>query len=145
MIEDKFDLDRFIKAQEKFYEIALNEIKNGIKLSHWSWFIFPQIKGLGQSETAQYYAIKSIEEAKKYLDNSYLYNNLINICNELLKLESDNIIEIMGFPDNLKLCSSMTLFSIARPSETIFDEVLKKYYDSIKDQKTIDILKKLEK
>ena len=87
MIEDKFDLDRFIKAQEKFYEIALNEIKNGIKLSHWSWFIFPQIKGLGQSETAQYYAIKSIEEAKKYLDNSYLYNNLINICNELLDFD----------------------------------------------------------
>lgn len=135
------NLERFIKIQKEYYEIALTEIKNGKKVSHWCWFIFPQIEGIGHSTISQYYAIKNLTEAKEYLDTPYLYDNLINICKELLKLKSNNILEIMGFPDNLKLCSSMTLFSIARPSERIFNEVLEKYYNGIKDSRTLEILK----
>lgn len=138
---NQYNLDRFIKAQEEYYEIALREIQGGKKLSHWIWFIFPQIKGLGYSEKAIYYSIQNLEEGKAYLENKYLYNNLIKICKELLKLESNNILEIMGFPDNLKLCSSMTLFNIIDPEEYVFKEVLKKFFDGCADEKTLDIIK----
>ena len=137
----QYNLDRFIKAQEDYYEIALKEIQGGKKLSHWIWFIFPQIKGLGYSEKARYYSIQNLEEGKAYLENKYLYNNLIKICKELLELESDNILEIMGFPDNLKLCSSMTLFNIVDPKEQVFKEVLDKYFNGCIDEKTLNIIK----
>lgn len=136
----QYNLERFIKAQENYYEIALKEIQGGKKLSHWIWFIFPQIKGLGYSEKAIYYSIQNIEEGKEYLQNKYLYNNLIRMCEELLKLESNNILEIMGFPDNLKLCSSMTLFNIIDPEEKVFKKVLKKYFNGNVDEKTINII-----
>lgn len=134
---ENFDLDRFIKAQKRKYNIAFSEIREGKKQTHWIWYIFPQIKGLGQSETAKYYSIQSIDEAKAYLDNTYLYNNLIDICNELLKLKSNNILDIMGYPDNLKLCSSMTLFYLVAPKETIFKKILDKFYDGKLDENTI--------
>lgn len=133
------NLDRFIKAQERDYNIALEEIKSGHKQSHWVWYIFPQLKGLGHSETAQYYAIKDVKEAKAYIDNEYLYNHLIEICKELLKLKSDNILDIMGYPDNLKLCSSMTLFHLVKPDEDIFEQVLEKYYDGKQDSRTVNL------
>lgn len=138
---DKYNLDRFIKAQQENYEIALNEIKDGKKISHWSWYIFPQLKGLGNSEKSIYYSIKNLEEAKDYLDNRYLYNNLINICNELLKLDKANIVEVMGDIDSLKLCSSMTLFSVAKPEVNIFKDILKKFYNGKMDEKTIKLIK----
>lgn len=141
----QYDLDRFVKAQKDYFEIALKEIQGGKKLSHWIWFIFPQIKGLGYSEKAQYYSIQDIEETKEYLSNEYLYNNLIKICKELLKLESKNILDIMGYPDNLKLCSSMTLFNMADPKEEIFKDVLEKYFNGNKDKKTLDILNNILK
>lgn len=134
------DLDRFIEAQERDYPVALKEIKSGHKQSHWIWYIFPQIRGLGYSETAQYYAIEDIEETKAYLNNEYLHNNLVEICQELLKLKSNDIVDIMGYPDNLKLCSSMTLFNAVAPDEKIFEQVLDKYYDSKLDKKTLEIL-----
>ena len=133
------NLDRFIKAQERDYNIALEEIKSGHKQSHWVWYIFPQLKGLGYSETAQYYAIEDVEEAKAYVDNEYLYNNLIKICQELLKLPSNNILDIMGYPDNLKLCSSMTLFHLVKPDVDIFKQILDKYYDGKQDSLTINL------
>ena len=135
------NLDRFIKAQEQDYPVALQEIKSGHKRSHWIWYIFPQIKGLGYSETAQYYSIEDIEEAKAYLNNEYLHNNLVEICQELLKLKSNDIVDIMGYPDNLKLCSSMTLFNFIAPDEKIFKQVLDKYYNEKLDTKTLEILK----
>lgn len=135
------DIDRFIEAQERDYPVALKEIKSGHKQSHWIWYIFPQIKGLGYSETAQYYAIEDVEEAKAYLNNEYLHNNLVEICQELLKLKSNDIVDIMGYPDNLKLCSSMTLFSFVAPDEEIFKKVLDKYYDGKLDIKTLEILR----
>lgn len=134
---DNFNLNRFIEAQKRDYSKALAEIKAGKKQSHWMWYIFPQIKGLGQSETAQYYSIQSIDEAEEYLENEYLHNNLIEICNELLKLKTNNPIEVMGFPDNLKLCSSMTLFYWVKPEEIIFKQVLNKFYDGKIDDNTI--------
>ena len=115
------NLDRFVKAQEQDYSVALQEIKSGHKRSHWIWYIFPQIKGLGYSETAQYYSIEDVEEAKAYLNNEYLHNNLVKICQELLKLKSNDIVDIMGYPNNLKLCSSMTLFNFIAPDEKIFN------------------------
>ena len=138
-------LDRFIKAQERDYNIALEEIKSGHKRSHWVWYIFPQIKGLGYSEMAQYYAIQDIEEAKAYVNNEYLYNNLIEICNELLKLKSNDIIDIMGYPDNLKLCSSMTLFHLVKPNENVFKQVLNKYFEGKQDSKTINLYNEMLK
>lgn len=134
----EYNLDRFIKAQKRDYSTALAEIKAG-KQTHWVWYILPQIKGLGHSETAQYYSIQSADEVKAYLDNEYLHNNLIKICNELLKLKSNDILEIMGFPDNLKLCSSMTLFHLIEPEEIVFKQVLDKYYRGKLDEITVKI------
>ena len=116
-------MKKFLDAQEDDYEIALNEIKNGYKRSHWIWYIFPQIDGLGHSSTAKYYSIKDLEEAKEYLNNEILRSRLIEISNELLKL-NDSIDNIMGYPDNLKLCSCMTLFYEADPSIDVFKKVI---------------------
>lgn len=132
------NIERFIKAQQEIYQTALQEIKNGQKTSHWMWYIFPQIEGLGESTTSKYYAIKNLEEAKKYLQNEQLKNNLIEITKELLK--HDNIKEILGYTDYLKLKSSMTLFNIIEPN-TIFQQVLDKYYNSQKDELTLLIIK----
>lgn len=142
---EKYNLDRFIKAQQQNYNIALSEIKLGKKQSHWIWYIFPQIKGLGHSKTAEYYSIKSMEEAQAYLEDKYLFDNLINICNALLSLESNDIINIMGFPDDLKLCSSMTLFNIVKPELEVFKKVLNKFYDGKLDENTIRICNQLDK
>lgn len=136
-----YDLDRFVKAQEKMYDIALNEIKNGKKISHFMWYIFPQLKGLGYSEISNYYGISGLEEAKEYLEDEILGNRLYNITLELLKIEEDDPINIFGNVDALKLKSSMTLFDIVSDDE-IFYDVLKKYYGGKKDERTIALLGK---
>ena len=129
-------LDRFIKAQENTYLIALNEIKNGRKQSHWMWYIFPQIKGLGMSETSKYYGIDGEEEAKAYLDNEILGFRLREITSELLKLNIDNPVDIFGAIDAMKLKSSMTLFDYVS-DDKIFSQILNKYYNGGIDEKTI--------
>ncbi len=139
-MEDKFNLNRFIEAQERDYEIALLEIKSGYKRSHWMWYIFPQLSSLGYSDISKYYGIKDIEEAKAYLNNDYLKNNLINISSELYKL-NDNIENILGYPDYLKLNSCMTLFNYVDPSISIFTDIINKFYDGKKDEKTLELLK----
>lgn len=136
-----YDLDRFVKAQEKMYDIALNEIKNGKKISHFMWYIFPQLKGLGYSEISNYYGISCLEEAKEYLEDEILGNRLYNITLELLKIDEDDPINIFGNVDALKLKSSMTLFDIVSDDE-IFYDVLKKYYGGKKDERTIALLGK---
>ncbi len=136
-----YDLDRFVKAQEKMYDIALNEIKNGKKTSHFMWYIFPQLKGLGYSEISNYYGISGLEEAKEYLNDEILGNRLYNITLELLKIDEDDPINIFGNVDALKLKSSMTLFDIVSDDE-IFYDVLKKYYGGKKDERTIALLGK---
>ena len=129
-------LDRFIKAQENTYLVALKEIKNGRKQSHWMWYIFPQIKGLGMSETSKYYGIDGEEEAKAYLDNEILGSRLREITSELLKLNIDNPVDIFGAIDAMKLKSSMTLFDYVS-DDKIFSQVLNKYYNGDIDEKTI--------
>ena len=135
------NLERFIKAQKQDYERALKEIKNGKKLTHWIWYIFPQIKGLGYSEISKYYGINDLEEAKAYLQNEYLRNNLLEITTALLNLDSNNPTEILGYPDDLKVKSCMTLFNYADQSILIFKKIIDKYYNGEFDNKTIALIK----
>ena len=123
-----YDLKRFILAQERDYEVALAEIKNGRKRSHWMWYIFPQIKGLGRSSTSEFYGIANLDEATAYLSDSLLSDRLVEISSALLGLETDNALEIFGNPDYLKLKSSMTLFSCVEQSNPLFLAVLEKYF-----------------
>lgn len=134
------NLERFLKAQKGYYETALSEIKNGQKQSHWIWYIFPQIAGLGTSSTSQYYGIKDLAEAKEYLANAVLRSRLLEITGELLKLPNSDAERVMGYVDALKLKSSMTLFHRADPSCELFSAVLKKYYNGEEDWKTLSLL-----
>lgn len=136
------NLQRFIDAQNENYNIALEEIKNGKKRSHWIWYIFPQIDGLGLSSISKYYSIRDIAEAREYVNNELLYNHLIEITTALLNLHTNNIEDIMNEPDDMKVRSCMTLFSEVLPDNPLFIEVLNKYYDGIKDSETIKILYK---
>ena len=133
-------LERFIDAQSATYDTALSEIKNGKKQGHWMWFIFPQIKGLGFSETSKYYAIKDIDEAKEFLKHPVLGKRLTVIANELLKLDVNDATKIFGSPDDIKLKSSMTLFSSLPGTSSVFQQVLDKYFKGIKDLKTLQLL-----
>ena len=133
------NLERFLSAQERSYETALAEIKSGRKQSHWMWYIFPQIQGLGFSETSKFYAIKDLEEAKEFLAHPVLGQRLIRICNELLKLHDNNANKIFGTPDDLKLKSSMTLFS-SLDANPVFDLVLEKFFNGAKDARTLAII-----
>ncbi len=136
------DLNRFIKAQENSFEQALSEIKSGRKRSHWMWYIFPQFKGLGFSETSKYYSIKDLDEAKRYLNHPILGERLKLITNELLALNENNANKIFGNPDDLKLKSSMTLFAAINISEeNIFNAVLDKYFNGQTDYKTLTLIK----
>ena len=137
------DLQRFTKAQQSDYATALAEIKNGRKKSHWMWYIFPQIQGLGFSETSKYYAIKNKEEAIEYLHHPELGKRLIEICHALLQLQSNNASQIFGYPDDLKLQSSMTLFAALPGASPVFQLVLDKFFNGAKDDKTLRILERL--
>ena len=134
------DLSRFVSAQERDYQTALAEIRSGRKRSHWIWYIFPQIAGLGMSSTAQYYSIRDLDEAKAFIADSYLGGNLIEISEALLELESSDPSDVMGYPDDLKLCSSMTLFEVAAPEQEVFGRVLDKFYGSRRDARTLELL-----
>ena len=134
------NMERFLVAQERDYEIALSEIRSGRKKSHWMWYIFPQIQGLGYSSMAQFYAIKDSEEAIAYLQHSVLGTRLIEITEALLCLKENDAIKVMGYPDDLKLRSSMTLF-YAVSNIDVFKAVLDKFFCGEMDIKTLDILK----
>lgn len=136
------NLDRFKEAQKNDYEIAKNEIKNGKKISHWMWYIFPQIKGLGQSETSKYYEIKDLEEAKAYLNDDILGNRLLELVKILLDSNTNNIVDIFGEIDSMKLKSSITLFNYVSDND-IFNKILEKYFNGKKDNLTISICKKM--
>ena len=137
-----YDLSRFLKAQERDYDTALKEIKAGHKSSHWIWYIFPQLGKLGFSSTAKFYGIADLGEARAYLEDKLLRSRLLEISQALLDLPSRDIDGIMGYPDNLKLCSSMTLFQLAEPTCDIFQKVLDKFFDGKPDEKTIALCKK---
>ena len=133
-------LDKFINAQKEDYVMAFNEIRNGKKTHHYMWYIFPQIKGLGRSPTSEYYGIENLKEAREYMENEFLRDNLVNISSELLKLETDDPIEIFGPIDSKKLRSSMTLFELVSDDE-VFSQVLEKYFDGQRDEKTLNLVK----
>lgn len=133
------DLMRFVEAQEHVFGKALQEIKNGRKTRHWMWYIFPQISGLGSSETSRFYAIKDMTEAKQYLNHPVLGQRLVEITSELLKLETSDPVAVFGSIDSLKLKSSMTLFSLLENTNPVFQKVLDKYFGGKKDVNTIRI------
>lgn len=138
---DTFHLKRFLDAHLRDFPDALSEIKNGRKRSHWMWYIFPQIAGLGMSEISSYYAIQNLDEAKSYMEDPVLSADMQKICDALLDLESSDASKIFGYPDDLKLKSSMTLFAAACPDADIFQKVLDKFFNGIKDQKTLELIK----
>ncbi len=137
---DPYNLNRFLSAQEKTYETALAELRRGSKQTHWMWFIFPQIAGLGHSPTSEYYSIKSAEEARQYLKHPVLGPRLLECATALLDLKGRSASEIFGFPDDVKLKSSMTLFASVADSEPAFQHVLDKYFGGERDQRTLDLL-----
>ena len=134
------DLSRFTIAHQRDYRQALAEIKNGRKLSHWMWYIFPQLKGLGRSATSDYYGIRDLDEAKAFLQDEYLGTHLLEISNVLLHLDCNDARVVMGRPDDMKLKSCMTLFSLAASNEDVFKAVLNKFFDGKPDYRTLKIL-----
>lgn len=137
-----YDLTRFLKAQENDYDTALAEIRAGHKRSHWIWYIFPQVKGLGMSAMSDFYGLDGIGEAKAYLDNDILKKRLLEISKVLLSSPTNNATEVMGFPDDLKLHSSMTIFHLAAPDESVFQDVLDKFFAGKLDKNTLELCKK---
>ena len=139
------DLQRFVEAQEHSFFRALKEIRNGRKQSHWMWYVFPQIQGLGHSPAALRYAIQDIQEAKDYLHDAILGPRLGEICGAALEVECSDPGIVFGYPDDLKLRSSMTLFAAADPGNGLYGKVLEKYFNGERDQKTLDILASQER
>ncbi|MBD2119412.1 DUF1810 domain-containing protein [Trichocoleus sp. FACHB-262] len=137
---DPYDLNRFVQAQERDYERALSEVKNGRKRSHWMWYIFPQFDGLGFSATSKQYAIKSVAEAKAYLSHPILGPRLIACGEAALNVEGRTAHEIFGSPDDMKLKSCATLFAYVSPEGSVFEQVLNKFFQGDRDQKTLDLL-----
>lgn len=140
-METVFNLNRFLEAQETKYNDALSEIKNGRKLTHWMWYIFPQIAGLGFTNFNVLYAIQNKEEATQYLNHPVLGKRLIEISKAVVEIEGKTALEIFGKPDERKLKSSMTLFSIINDLNPIFQHVLDKYYKGMKDENTLKLIK----
>ncbi len=136
----KNDLNRFVEAQAGSYQTALSEIQKGRKRSHWMWFIFPQIQGLGLSETARFYAIQDLREAEAYARHPVLGSRLVDISTALLGLQSNDAHAIMGSPDDLKLKSSMTLFAAVPDANPVFQAVLEKFFGGAHDEKTLRII-----
>jgi uncharacterized protein (DUF1810 family) len=134
------ELERFIDAQKNTYSDALSEIKNGKKKSHWMWFVFPQVQGLGNSEFARKYAIRDLEEATEYLNHPELRARLVEISTAMLQSGHNNATAILGKPDDMKLHSSMTLFSLVEGADPVFKQVLNKFFGGKKDEKTLRIL-----
>lgn len=137
---DPFDLNRFVQAQAPIYPDALAELSTGCKRSHWMWFIFPQIDGLGFSATTKRYAIKSLDEARAYLAHPVLGDRLVECTRTVLALHGRTALEIFGRPDDMKLQSSMTLFATIRPAGSEFAALLDKYFNGKCDPRTVELI-----
>lgn len=134
-------LTRFLDAQDSIYAQALAELKSGRKQTHWMWYIFPQISGLGCSETAKFYAIRDLQEARDYLSHPILGTRLIEAATALLAVRGKTANQIMGSPDDMKLRSSMTLFSLLPNADPVFQQILATYFNGSPDQRTLDLIK----
>lgn len=133
-------LDRFINAQENTFPIAMKEIQDGKKRSHWMWYIFPQLRGLGRSSMAHTYGISGLDEAKAYLNHPVLSGRLYELCRALLMHKDKSAYEIFGDIDEMKLKSSMTLFALTSEDYTVFDEVLDCFFDGKMDEVTVKLI-----
>ena len=138
------DLSRYIEAQGRTHATALRELRGGRKSTHWSWWEIPQIVGLGSTSMSREYAIENLSEAKEYLTNDTLRAHLLELCEALLSLATDDAELVMGHPDDLKLRSCVTLFYQADPSYEVFKAVLDKYFDGKPDERTLGILREQE-
>lgn len=138
--EDPHNLHRFVAAQADAYEAAFSEITSGRKRSHWMWFIFPQIDGLASSPTSRYYAIRSLAEARAYLDHPILGPRLLECAEAIVGVEGLTAAEILGSPDDLKLRSCATLFACVSPPGSVFDRLLVNYYQGTRDRRTLQLL-----
>lgn len=138
---DSFDLERFVEAQERTYSRALRELRAGSKTTHWMWFIFPQLRGLGHSEMSTRFGIVSKAEAQAYLRHPVLGPRLKECTEAVLAVDSKSATQILGRPDDLKFRSSMTLFEAAVPEEGLFGRALAKYFGGERDQRTIEMLR----
>lgn len=139
-MNDIYQLQRFLDAQEAVYPDVVRELREGRKESHWMWYIFPQVKGLGKSHISQKYALGSIDEATAYVQHPILGNRLHECTEIVVSTEESTVEQIFGYPDYLKFHSSMTLFSQVENHNPIFDSALGKYFDNKKDQLTLDAL-----
>jgi uncharacterized protein (DUF1810 family) len=138
--EDPYNLARFVSAQKDNYAEALAEVQSGRKRSHWIWYIFPQIDGLGWSATSKFYAIKNIEEARAYLNHPILGQRLLECAQAVLGLKDQSATDIFGSPDDLKLRSSATLFAQVSPAGSVFEKIIAKFFDGRRDEKTVQLL-----
>jgi len=135
-----YHLERFLDAQQYDYATALSEVKNGKKQNHWMWYIFPQVMGLGYTGTSIMYSIKDLDEAAAYLNHEVLGKRLTEISNALLELETNDAQKVFGSTDSMKLRSSMTLFSLVPAADKVFQEVLDKFFNGRKDERTLQLL-----
>lgn len=142
MTKEAFDLERFVAAQESTYPAALAELRAGAKRTHWMWFIFPQIAGLGHSPTARFYALSGLGEARAYVGHPLLGRRILECTEAVNGVRGRTALEIFGRPDDLKFCSSMTLFEAAAPDVDAFTRALDLYFDGVRDKRTIEILGK---
>lgn len=137
---DPHDLDRFVRAQASHYDRALSELRSGRKRSHWMWFVFPQLEGLGSSSTSREFAIRSLDEARAYLVHPLLGLRLVQCADAVLRVEGLTAAEILGSPDDLKLRSCATLFACVSPEGSVFHRLLAKYYEGEQDGRTLRLL-----
>jgi uncharacterized protein (DUF1810 family) len=138
--DDPYDLARFVTAQEPVLDRVRAELRRGRKSSHWMWFVFPQVAGLGSSSTARHYAISGLDEARAYLAHPVLGPRLRECAELAAAVESGSAADVFGYPDDLKLRSSMTLFARAVPDEAVFTAVLDRYFDGEPDPATLERL-----
>lgn len=139
-MDDPYDLQRFVSAQASMMPQVLAELKVGEKRSHWIWFVFPQMKGLGQSSMSEFYGIGSLDEARAYWQHPVLGPRLEECARLVLAVAKQPIEQILGYPDDLKFRSSMTLFARAVPENAVFNEALKKYFNGEPDHRTLELL-----
>ncbi|MDJ1185752.1 DUF1810 domain-containing protein [Roseofilum casamattae] len=137
---DRYNLKHFLGAQATIYEKVLAELKAGRKTSHWMWYIFPQYRGLGSSMMSQKYAIQTLDEARAYLEHPVLGQRLLECTATVLGIEGRSAYEILGTPDDLKLRSCATLFAIVSPPDSVFEQLLNRFYDGDRDSKTLQLL-----
>ena len=137
---DPYDLNRFVRAQEESYQQALLELEHGRKRSHWMWYVFPQLDGLGSSSTSRFYSIKSESEARAYLEHPVLGPRLAECAEAVLGVEGKSATAILGTPDDLKLKSCATLFAHVSPPGSVFERILDKFYAGERDAATLRLL-----